>query len=168
MMYSHGKQSGFTLLHVVALISFMGMVLALNAKLTADTHVENQIYMSKLAIDELKAAYSDYYAGQCSAFLNAPSISTLKSQGYLATTFNESIPNAGPITLGASKNIDNMQVLSINLTFDTPAFAKYAWNEMSGEGIILSDKRTYQISFFPYVIGERGASYTWFSSSNCP
>ncbi|WP_188740045.1 hypothetical protein [Shewanella inventionis] len=129
--------------------------------------MDNQTYISQFALSELKAAYSDYYAGQCGSFINAPSIATLKSMGYLPTSFNENIPNAGGITLGASKNIDNTQILTISLTYNTPAIAKYVWNAMKGEGLILSDKKTYQLSFFPYSLGDRGASYTWFSDANC-
>lgn len=155
------------MVHLVILVSLIGVILAMQARQTMDEFSDDQIYMSKEAIEELKISYSDYYAGQCSSFLNAPSIATLKSMGYLSASFNETIPNAGPIYLGATKSIDNIQVLSVTIKFATPAIAKSVWNEFSGEGEILTDKLTYRLSFFPYSIGERGASYTWFAAPNC-
>jgi len=146
----------------------MGVIFAMKARLTTEHHVNNQVVLNKSLIESLKYAYSDYYAGQCNAFLNAPNIATLKSMGYLDSSFNENIPEAGPIYLGAIKSIDNIQILTISLKFNKASIAKSVWNEMAGEGQILADKLTYQLAFFPYSTGERGASYTWFSSPNCP
>tara|TARA_R110002033_G_scaffold135713_4_gene175338 strand:+ start:28809 stop:29324 length:516 start_codon:yes stop_codon:yes gene_type:complete len=170
-MYSidHLKANkGFTLVQLVILVSLMGIIMALQARLTIENYADAKTYVSKAAIEELKSAYSDYYAGQCGSFINAPSLATLKSSGYLSATFNEDISNAGPFYLGATKSIDNIQILSLRIKFDSPAIAKSVWNQLSGEGEILSDKQTYSLPFFPYTSGERGASYSWFSSPNCP
>jgi hypothetical protein len=159
--------SGFTMLQVTLLVVVLSLVMGLQAKLKNEQHRDKRIQVATEFLDELKVSYSDYYEGYCGVFASPPSIATLKSQGYLRGDFNSEIPSITAINLGAFKGTKDIQFLTISATYETPAYAKYAWNSIAGAGSIKLDNKTLEIAFIPSTLVDRGASYTWFSDPNC-
>ncbi|MCZ4337755.1 type II secretion system protein [Shewanella colwelliana] len=158
---------GFTIIHLMIALALLTVFAVIINDTVMKKAFEEEIYHVSVNLDELAGAYDDYFTANCNVSAAAPSVAMLKSQLFLRSDFNESLPYITQPQLGNYMSPSGLRVLTVTIKAAAPSIAQTLFTHASSTAQVQSDRVTVIYRFLPTIYSKDAVPITWFSGKNC-
>ncbi|MFV7771938.1 hypothetical protein [Shewanella marisflavi] len=158
---------GFTIIHLMAALALLTLFAVMINETVMKKAFEEELYRVSVNLDELASAYDDYFTAYCNVSAASPSVATLKTQLFLRSDFNDSLPYITQPQLSSYISPSGLRILTITVKAAAPSIAQTLFTHASSTAQVQSDRVTVIYRFLPTIYSKDAVPITWFSDKNC-